>query len=138
MQKFVYLFDSATFEYDGTYSAHESPAEPGVFIAPTYSTDILPPAVMAGQTRHFVGGAWVYQASPAAPAPTAAELWAEYQGQAYGALAKTDSVAVRCIKSGVAYPSEWQTYTSALRAIVTAATGTPGTLPPQPAYPAGT
>jgi hypothetical protein len=138
MQKIVYLFDSATFEYDGTYSAHESPEEPGVFIAPTYSTDIAPPADQAGQTRHFVAGAWVYQAIPAAPAPTAADLWAAYQGQAAAALFKTDGVAVRCLKAGVAYPANWQTYTADLRAIMATASGTPGTLPVAPAYPAGT
>ncbi len=57
------------------------------------------------------------------------------KAQAQAALDASDMTAVRCVKAGVAFPSEWQTYVTALRAIVSSGTGT---LPTQPAYPAGT
>jgi hypothetical protein len=55
--------------------------------------------------------------------------------QALAALSKTDSVAMRCLKAGIAFPAEWQTYVTALRAMVSGASA--GPLPAQPAYPAG-
>lgn len=70
-------------------------------------------------------------------ASTPAQLWAGYQWQAQAALNKSDMVALRCVKAGVAFPAVWQTYTTALRAIVAAQSGTPGTLPVMPAYPSG-
>ena len=51
-------------------------------------------------------------------------------------LDRTDLVAIRCIKAGVAFPTEWQTYTTDLRALLSSTTA--GTLPTPPAYPAGT
>lgn len=72
------------------------------------------------------------------PAPTAAEAWAAYQAQAQAALAKTDMVALRCLKAGVAFPAAWQTYAKELRNIVSASTGNTGTLPVQPEFPEGT
>jgi hypothetical protein len=59
----------------------------------------------------------------------------ELKSQAQAALDASDLTASRCFKAGVVFPSEWQTYVTALRAIVS--TGT-GTIPTQPAYPAGT
>ena len=55
--------------------------------------------------------------------------------QARAALTISDKVATRCLKAGVTYPSEWQSYDAALRDIVNTASGS---LPSQPAYPAGT
>jgi len=55
--------------------------------------------------------------------------------QAQAALLKSDMTAIRCYKAGTAFPSAWQTYVTALRAIVTSGTGA---LPLQPAYPSGT
>lgn len=75
--------------------------------------------------------------TPAAP-PSAAQLWAEYQGNARAALGVSDVTIIRCVENGVPVPAEWAQYRAALRAIVAANTGTPGTLPAKPAYPAGT
>jgi hypothetical protein len=66
---------------------------------------------------------------------TAEELSGELRGQALSALVKSDSVAVRCFKAGVAFPVTWQTYVIALRAIIN---GAAGPLPAQPEYPEGT
>lgn len=44
-------------------------------------------------------------------------------------------VVERCYIAGVPFPTEWQTYVAALRAIVQ---GNGQDLPDQPAYPAGT
>lgn len=54
---------------------------------------------------------------------------------AQDALFKSDLVSIRCLKSGSAFPGEWQAYVADLRAIVA---GGAGPLPDQPAYPAGT
>lgn len=53
---------------------------------------------------------------------------------AQAALDKSDMVALRCIKAGVAFPSDWQAFVTAARANVNGATN-PLT---QPAYPEGT
>lgn len=60
------------------------------------------------------------------------------KGDAQFALDKTDLVAIRCVKAGVAFPAEWKSYVSALRAIVSGADTTSVSLPVMPAYPAGT
>lgn len=70
--------------------------------------------------------------------PTAAQLWQAEQSAAQAALDKTDAVALRCWKAGVAFPASWVSYTAALRAIVGTASGTPSALPAMPYYPAGT
>jgi hypothetical protein len=73
--------------------------------------------------------------SPAPPAPTAAQQGSALKERAQVALDASDMVATRCFKAGVAFPTDWQTYVSDLRAIVSSGTGT---LPTAPAYPAGT
>lgn len=78
-----------------------------------------------------ITGAW--------PAPlTAAQLHQQLQAKAQAELDKTDLVALRCFKVGVAFPAAWQAYTQALRAIVNGTDTTNTNLPAQPAYPAGT
>ena len=66
---------------------------------------------------------------------TAGDLARVRASAALSALAKSDDIAMRCFKAGVAFPAEWQSYVTALRAI---AGGASGLLPIQPAYPAGT
>lgn len=76
------------------------------------------------------------------PAPTAAELaaiaHAALVSSASALLNMTDMVCLRCYKAGVTFPAAWQTYTTALRAIVNGTDTTSSTLPTQPVYPAGT
>ena len=79
-----------------------------------------------------------YNGTAIIPAPPPPITWTEYQHQAQALLVKSDAVAIRCAKKGIAYPADWQAYDNDLRAIVFASTGTPATLPIQPAYPAGT
>jgi hypothetical protein len=74
----------------------------------------------------------------AALSPTAEKQWTAYQAQAREALDASDVTIVRCVENGVAVPEEWAAYRRALRTIVSASMGTPGTLPVKPAYPAGT
>lgn len=72
-------------------------------------------------------------------APTTAQLWSAYQSQAKLELIASDAVATRCVKAGVAYPSNWLSRDVALRAIIAATSGDPTQpLPSRPAYPAGT
>jgi hypothetical protein len=62
--------------------------------------------------------------------------------QAQAALDAMDApggCAIRCFKSGQAFPADWQAYTVELRAIVNGtASPMPTSLPVQPAFPAGT
>lgn len=60
---------------------------------------------------------------------TAAVIAANLAPKITAALAKSDMVAMRCLKAGVPFPPEWQTYVTALRS---------GMLPNQPAYPSNT
>jgi len=63
----------------------------------------------------------------------------ESKAQAQAELDRTDMVALRCWKAGVPFPSTWQKYTQALRAIIRVAPGEmPPPLPARPDYPAGT
>lgn len=78
-----------------------------------------------------ITGAW-----PAPP--TAAQLQQQLQAQAQAALDKTDLVALRCFKAGVAFSPAWQSYTAALRAIASGADTASTGLPSQPACPSGT
>ncbi len=50
-------------------------------------------------------------------------------------LDKSDLTAIRCVKAGIPFPSEWQAYVAVLRSIVTNGVDN---LPTQPAYPEGT
>lgn len=58
--------------------------------------------------------------------------------QAQAALDDADAVALRCFMAGVAFPAEWKTYVSALRAITRGTDTTTTALPAAPSYPAGT
>ena len=94
-------------------------------------------------TDTVVGPGYTYAAgdftAPIVPGPTTAEMWASHKAQAQAALDASDITAIRCLKSGVAFPATWLAYCQALRAIVAAATGDPTlVLPTAPAYPAGT
>ena len=67
--------------------------------------------------------------------------WSNYQAQAQALLIKSDSVAIRCGKKGIAFPANWQAYDDALRVIVDPkdTAGDPTLpLPTQPVYPQGT
>lgn len=65
----------------------------------------------------------------------AAEAVAALKASAQAALNASDMTAIRCVKAGVAFPAEWQSYVSALRAIISSGTGT---FPARPAFPANT
>ena len=56
----IYTYDRVTGEYIGQGSADPSPAEPGKYLFPAFSTEIEPPAAKAGFARCFVNGAWTY------------------------------------------------------------------------------
>ena len=62
----------------------------------------------------------------------------DIRDQARLALDASDSVIVRCYSASVPVPIEWNTYRSALRAIVSGTDTTSTTLSTKPAYPAGT
>lgn len=57
-QQTVYLFDAATGEFLDVYKAHESPLEPGTFIAPVCSTSVMPPPTGAHEAAIFANGEW--------------------------------------------------------------------------------
>lgn len=49
----VYLFDPVTGLFTGSYEAHESPEEPGVYIAPVHSTAKPLPGLSANEAAVF-------------------------------------------------------------------------------------
>lgn len=76
----IYHYDSETLELIGESEADESPLEPGIFLIPANSTADQPLPQVAGKTRHYEGGLWVYRDIPEPPAPhvkTAEEIKAE-------------------------------------------------------------
>lgn len=52
--KTVYLFDAETKRFTGSYSAQESPLEPGVYVTPVCSVDVPPPV----PASVWVDGEW--------------------------------------------------------------------------------
>lgn len=72
------------------------------------------------------GSAWVQ--SPAL-------VHAALVQSAQSALVYCTDVAARCTMAGIAYPSGWQTYAQALKAIVNGTDTTSTSLPAQPAEP---
>lgn len=63
--KIVYLFDGVTGESLGPYEAHESPAEPGVFITPDCSTENAPPVTASNERSVFDVATGVWNVVPA-------------------------------------------------------------------------
>lgn len=55
----LYHYNRVTNEYTGEKEARESPLEPGVFLHPANTTEIVPPPVGANQVAIFENGAWV-------------------------------------------------------------------------------
>lgn len=82
------------------------------------------------------------------PAPTSAQLWAEYQGQAQAALSVSDTTMHRIGEAVALGKTSWTTadvvafvqWRQALRAILSQAQPAtiPTALPAKPAYPVGT
>ena len=69
------------------------------------------------------------------------KVWVAYQAEAQIALDKVTGprgTVMRCLIAGVALPEAWLQYISILRSIIKSSTGTPGTLPSIPDFPAGT
>jgi hypothetical protein len=90
--------------------------------------------------------AWEASGNQITPYTAPPITWAIYQSGAQTALEKTDTTMHRIAEAVALGESTYTTadvvafveYRRALRAIINAKTGTPGTLPIAPAYPAGT
>jgi hypothetical protein len=67
--KMVWVYEATTGRLIGEYLAQESPLEPGVFIAPTHSTDIEPPQTTEGMSAIFADGKWDAVVIVSAPDP---------------------------------------------------------------------
>ena len=78
MKKTVYLFDENN-AFAGEYKAQESPLEPGVFLAPIRSTEVVPPTVTRSQYAQWNNSSWVIVDIPDTPVyvPTQEEIEAE-------------------------------------------------------------
>jgi hypothetical protein len=85
-------------------------------------------------------------ARPASQPVPAGPLWRAYQETAQAALDDSDTTMHRIAEAVSLGLNSWTgtdvvawvDYRRSLRAIVSASSGTPGTLPTKPAYPAGT
>ncbi|MFH1157595.1 MAG: hypothetical protein V1721_01730 [Pseudomonadota bacterium] len=98
--------------------------------------DSLPPNFIGGGWA-YIGSTWISNAEGDAHAEKrnierTAVVKAALKNQALDALTVTDLVALRCVKAGMPFPSDWWDYVTDLRAIVN---GDDGPLPKQPAYP---
>ncbi len=161
----IHHYSPVTGEYLGAGIAHESPLEPGVFLLPAHSTTTAPPEPGANQAAVFADGAWTlvpdhrgqrwYQPDGSEvnidqvnvvphrswkqkpPRPNAKQRREALANEARMALVRTDSVALRCFKAGVAFPAAWQKYTVALRNIVNGTDTESTGLPAQPNFPKG-
>ena len=100
-------------------------------------------ALDAADAQSDVAGiGWTYAGGVfTAPVPaslTLAQIHAALMTSAQLALDKSDTTVLRCYSAGVAVPAAWQTYRSALRAIVNGTDTTSTAIPATPAYPSGT
>ena len=77
--------------------------------------------------------AWILEGNNPTPA-TPVNLLPE---KAQVALDKSDITVLRCVSASVAVPSAWQTYRTALRAIVNGTDKTSTSLPVTPSFPIG-
>lgn len=78
---------------------------------------------------------WIVQNGIVLPSPNAG--WAAHQAAAHAALAETEKAALRFFMAGQSFPPTWQAHAQSLRAITSAASGTPAPLPAAPTLPAG-
>ncbi len=98
--------------------ADESPLEPGVYLIPSHSTPVEPPADVAGSTRHFMAGRWEYRALPVQPEP-----------ESVSSIDDLRAAAVTQIKHGASqiilsrYP-DWKQRNMTARAVQLLAAGT--------------
>jgi hypothetical protein len=166
-EKRVYQLDDDGIWTGHAPVARPDPRVEDRYLIPRGCVEAEPPTLASHEAARYVDGSWTVVADwrghvywtadrvrheitdigvvppdgalDADPGPTAAELWAAHQAQAQAALDASDMVALRCFKAGVAFPSEWLSYVSALRAVVRATSGDPTqALPTRPAYPSGT
>ena len=107
MSKIVYLFDSITKEFTNVYTAQESPLEPGVFITPTDSTQIVPPAFNTETSKCiFQNNSWSIVEIPPQPQPTPEELQEQINNEARAYLTSTDWYVIRLTETGTAIPQD--------------------------------
>lgn len=100
--KTVYLFDGAG-KFTGQYEAQESPLEPGVFIAPSISTEVAPPQLQAGEHAQWDGAAWVVHApvpSPVDPQGMIATKKAQLRTVREGILNRLSGIALAAQLTG--------------------------------------
>ena len=57
----VYHYHPTTCEFLGIGFADPSPMEPGAWLIPAHSTQIIPPMPQAGKVRKFISGVWVLE-----------------------------------------------------------------------------
>lgn len=171
--KRIYQLDDAGIWTGHVPIARPDPRVEGRYLIPRGCVESEPPALADHEAAQYVDGTWTVVADwrgheywtadrvrhviteigvappdgalDADPGPTDAERWAAHQSQAQSALDASDMVALRCFKAGVAFPSDWLSYVSALRAVVRATSGDPTQPLPEPPknadgsinYPAG-
>ena len=127
---YALIFDPSTGDIQGAHAYAEEPA--------AYPDNQAP--CTESLFEDFSGAAIDQSTTPASVIPPTSASLAEQKlkADALAALPETDMVANRCYKAGMAFPADWQAYTTALRNIANGTDTTSTSLPTKPAHPAGT
>jgi len=160
--KQVYLYDENGF-YNGVYDAQESPREPGIFITPESSTEVVPPASQPNKIAFFNNNEWLLaddfrgelwydqdtgelikienagtppsNLSPSAPPLSSEQLLTNFKSDIRTALKKSDIIVVRSYEDNDPVPEEWVLYRKSLRNLLSSDSFITNVLPEPPAYP---
>lgn len=63
----IFHFNELTGELIGEGIADADPLDEGNWLIPAHATNVKPPDVVEGSTRHFIAGGWEYKEIPPPP-----------------------------------------------------------------------
>jgi hypothetical protein len=121
--KNIYHYDSDGV-FLGVSEADESPLEPGVYLIPSFATEIEPPEFGEGFRAVFANGEWKVEPIPVppepepTPEPTEDELKNRCKAEARSRLIETDYTELPSVRAILVNGAEFDAYRTAVRALV--------------------